>query len=84
MVEARELKRKPDLTGNVRAIQEDGYAYFPGVLTPDQVSELKAAMDRLSPIEESFNRYSTPGRRRLSQQAHQQRLQSRPDLPTVS
>ena len=59
-MEILELRVHPDLTSKVKAIEEDGYAYFPGAITPDQVSKLKTAIDRLTPIEASFNRYSTP------------------------
>ena len=60
MAEALELKPQPDLASRVKGIEEDGYAYFPGVLDPDQVAELKEVMNRLTPIEESFNQHTTP------------------------
>ena len=60
MVEALELKPQPDLESRVKGIEEDGYAYFPGAMSADQVAELKEVMKHLTPIEASFNRYTTP------------------------
>ena len=60
MVEALELKTQPDLASRVQGIEEDGYAYFPGAMSADQVAELREVMAHLTPIEASFNRYSTP------------------------
>ena len=60
MVQALELKPRPDLASRIKGIEEDGYAYFPGELNADQIAALREAMDRLTPIEASFNRYSTP------------------------
>ena len=60
MAEALELKSQPDLASHVKGIEEDGYAYFPGAMSADQVAELREVMARLTPIEASFNRYSTP------------------------
>ena len=41
MVEALELKTQPDLASRVQGIEEDGYAYFPGAMSADQVAELR-------------------------------------------
>ena len=60
MVEALELKPQPDLASRVKGIEEDGYAFFPGAMSPDQVAELREVMKHLTPIEASFNRYTTP------------------------
>ncbi len=59
MVETAKLIKKPDLDSRIQAIQEDGYTYFPGSLTPKEVTELKKAMDEMVPVEESFNRNYT-------------------------
>jgi hypothetical protein len=48
-----------DLDGRVRALETDGFAYLPGVLTMDEVAELRAAMDRLTAIPDSFDRHDT-------------------------
>ena len=60
MAEALELKPQPDLASRVRGIEENGYAYFPQALDASQVAKLKEVMDRLTPIEASFNRHTTP------------------------
>ena len=48
-----------NLTDRVKSIQDDGYVYFPNAMTPDEVTELKKAMDKMIPIEASFNRNHT-------------------------
>ena len=50
------LKARPDLAGRVKAIEQEGTAYFPGVLSAAEVAELREAMERLAPLEESFDR----------------------------
>ena len=60
MADALELKPQKDLASRISAVKKDGYGYFPSALSPDQVSDLKDVMKRLTPIEASFNRYSTP------------------------
>ena len=60
MAQSLELKAQPDLASRVRGIEDDGYAYFPGAIDADQVAALRKAMDRLTPIEESFDQYTTP------------------------
>lgn len=59
-MEQLELIPHPDLGSRIKSIEQNGYAYFPGALTTGQISNLKKAMDRLTAIEESFNRHSTP------------------------
>ena len=60
MVEALDLTARPDLAGRVSTMEEQGYAYFPGALGANEVAELRRAIEALTPIKESFNRYTTP------------------------
>ena len=48
-----------NLADRVKSIQDEGYVYFPNAMTPDEVTELKKAMDKMIPIEASFNRNHT-------------------------
>ena len=59
MVDNLELKPQPDLENRIKAMKDDGYAYFPDALSQDEISELKSIMDDLTPIEASFNRHTT-------------------------
>ena len=54
------LNAYQDLPSQVEAIENDGYVYFPEVLNADEVAELRAAMDRLTPNEASFDKWWTP------------------------
>ena len=49
------LVHYPDLQRQVRAMRDDGYVYFPGILSAEEISELRALMDRLEPMEEYFD-----------------------------
>lgn len=60
MADVLALTAQPDLAARVRSMERDGYAYFPGVMSAAEVAELRAVFDRLTPIEESFDRYTTP------------------------
>ena len=60
MSQALPLVAYPDLEGQVKAMEEDGYAYLPKVIEGEQLAELRAAMDRLTAIPESFDRHGTP------------------------
>ncbi|MCZ6680852.1 MAG: phytanoyl-CoA dioxygenase family protein [Candidatus Poribacteria bacterium] len=60
MSKALPLIAYPDLEAQVKAIENDGYVYFPGVLNAEEVAELRAAMDRLDAIPASFDRHGTP------------------------
>ena len=59
-MEQLELISHPDLASGIKSIEQNGYAYFPRAITKGQISNLKKAMDKLTAIEESFNRHSTP------------------------
>jgi len=48
----------PDLEGQVKAMEEDGYAYLPKVIDDVQLVELRTAMERLTAIPESFDRHT--------------------------
>ncbi|BCM93626.1 hypothetical protein IAD21_05517 [Abditibacteriota bacterium] len=39
-----------DTEGMTRALHEDGFALIPGVLSPEEVTELRGAIDRLQPF----------------------------------
>lgn len=56
MTESLPLVYKPELDGQVKSIEDDGYVYFPSVLSPDEIAKLRDAMDRLEPSEEGFDR----------------------------
>src|SRR4029079_7780492 len=52
----------PDLAGQVKAMEEDGYAYLPAVLNADAIDRLRAAMNRLEAIPASFDKHNLPGK----------------------
>lgn len=60
MTAALPLTHHPDLDGQVAAIHNDGYAYFPQALSPDKVAQLRRAMDRLEADPEQFDRHTKP------------------------
>ena len=60
MSQALPLVAHPDLENQVKAMEEDGYAYLPKVIDEAQLSELRDAMDRLTAIPASFDRHSLP------------------------
>jgi len=61
MSNALPLNAYPDLVRQVQAMDEDGYAYLPGVLSTAEVAELRAAMDRLEAIPASYDRHDSKG-----------------------
>ena len=60
MTTALPLVPRADLKGYVQAMEEDGFAYFPGVLKASEISALREAMDKLTALEESFDRHLNP------------------------
>jgi ectoine hydroxylase-related dioxygenase (phytanoyl-CoA dioxygenase family) len=54
--QALELTEYGDVDSQVRSLRESGYVYFPRALDASQVEELRAAMDRLEPAAEGFDR----------------------------
>lgn len=48
------------LEDRVEALYRDGYVYLPGVLSPEEVAELREQMDALTPIPESFDKFTSP------------------------
>jgi ectoine hydroxylase-related dioxygenase (phytanoyl-CoA dioxygenase family) len=60
MVKGASLVAHPDLESQVRALEINGYAFLPSVVDAAEVEELRACMDRLTPIPESFDRHTTP------------------------
>ncbi|MBT5536303.1 dioxygenase, partial [Candidatus Poribacteria bacterium] len=59
MRQALELTAYDTPEERVRAIEEDGFAYFPAALDADEVATLRSVMSGLQPISESFDRYHT-------------------------
>lgn len=59
MIESIPLIEYRDLESQVKAMERDGYAYFPSVLNAEEIVELKAGLDTLEPIEENLDYYST-------------------------
>lgn len=55
-----QLVTYPDLVSRVKALENDGFVYLPGMLSVDEIAELRAAMDRLEAIPASFDRHTTP------------------------
>lgn len=60
MGKALPLVAYPDLKSRVEAVENDGYVYFPNAINAEEIAELRAAMDRLDAIKESFDRHSIP------------------------
>ena len=60
MAKALSLVASDDLENQVEALEKDGQVYFPNVLNPDEVSELRDAMDRIETIPECYDRHQTP------------------------
>lgn len=60
MSNALSLVAYPDLSSQVKAMEEDGYAYLPGVLNAAEIAELRAAMDGLEALPPSFDRHDMP------------------------
>lgn len=61
MNNALSLITYPTLARQVQAMEEDGYAFLPGLLSPGEIAELRAAMDRLSANPASYDRHDTAG-----------------------
>ena len=61
MSNALSLIAYPTLAGQVKALEEDGYAFLPGLLNAAEVAELRAAMDRLVAIPASYDKDNTSG-----------------------
>jgi ectoine hydroxylase-related dioxygenase (phytanoyl-CoA dioxygenase family) len=53
------LIAQPDLASQVEAIERDGYVYLPAMLDADEVAEVREAMDRLTPMPESYDWHQT-------------------------
>jgi ectoine hydroxylase-related dioxygenase (phytanoyl-CoA dioxygenase family) len=61
MIEPIPLVAYPELEEQVEAVHRDGYAYLPGVVDAGEITRLRAAMDALEAIPESFDRTGTSG-----------------------
>ena len=60
MIEPIPLVAYPELEDQAEAVHRDGYAYLPEVLDAGEIQGLRATMDALEAIPESFDRISTP------------------------
>ena len=60
MSQALPLIAYSDRENQVKAMEEDGYAYLPKVINTEQLAELRDAMDGLTAIPASFDRHSVP------------------------
>lgn len=60
MADGLKLVARETLEQRVEALEQDGYVYFPGALTDDEVVELRDAMDRLEARPEEFDRHTNP------------------------
>ena len=56
MADAIRLVPQPDLESRVKAMHRDGFVYFPSVINPAEVAELRSEMDRLEEIPEYMDR----------------------------
>ncbi|MEE2657310.1 MAG: phytanoyl-CoA dioxygenase family protein [Candidatus Latescibacterota bacterium] len=52
MAKGLHLVHHPNLERQAQAMREDGFTYFPAILTPGEVAELRETMDRLKPVPE--------------------------------
>lgn len=55
MNDALELITYPNLDQQIEAMERDGYVYFPGFLSADEVAELRSAAHQLEPIAENLD-----------------------------
>ena len=60
MSTALPLVAYPDLESQVRALEEEGYVYLPGVLDDREITALRTAMDGLDEIAANYDRHDTP------------------------
>ncbi|MGY8826598.1 MAG: phytanoyl-CoA dioxygenase family protein [Candidatus Latescibacterota bacterium] len=60
MITPLPLVAQGDLQNYVRVMEEDGFAYFPGVLDEDEIIRLRRAMDELTALPESYDRDTDP------------------------
>lgn len=60
MVTPLPLVAQSDLQNYVRAMEEDGFAYFPSALDEDEIIRLRRAMDELTALPESYDRHTAP------------------------
>ena len=56
MAETLNLVHYPGLESQIKAIERDGFVYFPNHLNAEEVAELRACMDRTEPVEASFDK----------------------------
>lgn len=50
MTDSLPLQHYSALTDKVRAVRDDGYAFFPSILSQHEIAELRTLMDRLTPV----------------------------------
>ncbi|MCZ6636046.1 MAG: phytanoyl-CoA dioxygenase family protein [bacterium] len=55
MTHALALVAYPHLEQQIEAMERDGFVYFPGFLSADEVAELRTMTQRLEPIAENLD-----------------------------
>ena len=60
MAERLELVARETPEQRVEALAQEGYVYFPGVLSGEEIAALRAAMDRLEVRPDEFDRHTVP------------------------
>jgi len=54
------LAARESLERRVEALEQEGYVFFPGALSGEEVAELRSAMDRLEARPEEYDRHTDP------------------------
>lgn len=60
MAESLKLVVRPTLEQRLEDLKQDGYVYFPGALSREEIVELRTAMDRLEARPDEFDRHTDP------------------------
>ena len=60
MADALPLVVYGDIESRVKALEDDGYVYLPGVLDTGEIAALRESMERLEAIPENYDRSQTP------------------------
>ena len=60
MAEGLSLAARETLDQRVEALEQEGYVYFPGALSGEEVAELRSAMDRLEACPDEYDRQTDP------------------------
>ena len=54
------LEPQADVESYVRAMRDNGFAFFPSVLDTGQITALRQAMDALTVDPDSYDHYTSP------------------------